>query len=81
MSLSYLKNNFLVTSNTEPTSVVATSNTLVILLFMNTAHRWVHMFKTINDSIVPKARLVARGFEEYDQNIQKDSPHLCTRVT
>ena len=38
MSLSYLKNNFLVTSNTEPTSVVATSNTLVILLFMNTAH-------------------------------------------
>ena len=38
MSSSYLKNNVLVTSNTEPTSVVATSNTLVILLFMNTAH-------------------------------------------
>ena len=33
MSLSYLKNNFLVTSNTRPTS-----NMLVILLFMNTAH-------------------------------------------
>ena len=36
--------------------------------------RWVYTFKTINDSIVPKARLVARGFEEYNQNIQKDSP-------
>ena len=36
--------------------------------------RWVHSFKTVNNSLVPKARLVARGFEEYCQDIQKDSP-------
>ena len=36
--------------------------------------RWVYSFKTVNNSLVPKARLVARGFEEYSQDIQKDSP-------
>ena len=33
-----------------------------------------YSFKTVNNSLVPKARLVARGFEEYSQDIQKDSP-------
>ena len=36
--------------------------------------RWVYSFKTVNNSLIPKARLVARGFEEYSQDIQKDSP-------
>ena len=36
--------------------------------------RWVYSFKTVNNSLVPKARLVARGFEEYSQVIQKDFP-------
>ena len=36
--------------------------------------RWVYSFKRVNNSLVPKARLVARGFEEYSQDIQKDSP-------
>ena len=35
-----------------------------------------YSFKTVNNSLVPKARLVARGFEEYSQNIQKDC-HTC----
>ena len=36
--------------------------------------RWVCSLKSTPDGIIPKARLVARGFEEFTPNIQKDSP-------
>jgi len=36
--------------------------------------RWVCSLKSTPDGIIPKARLVARGFEEFTANIQKDSP-------
>ena len=36
--------------------------------------RWVYSFKRVNNSLIPKARLVARSCEEYSQDIQKDSP-------
>jgi len=37
--------------------------------------RWVCTLKETPDGIIPKARLVARGFEEFNtQNLQKDSP-------
>ena len=36
--------------------------------------RWVCSLKSTPDGIMPKARLVARGFEEYSDDLQKDSP-------
>ena len=36
--------------------------------------RWVCTLKTTPDGIITKARLVARGFEEYQGDLQKDSP-------
>ena len=36
--------------------------------------RSVCSFKSTPDGIIPKARLVAGGFEEFTANIQKDSP-------
>ena len=36
--------------------------------------RWVCSLKSTPNGIIPKARLVARGFEEFTANIQKDSP-------
>ena len=40
--------------------------------------RWIITEKTKNDQIVTKARLVARGFEENTDDLQKDSP-TCSR--
>lgn len=47
--------------------------------------RWVCTLKTTDDGtgIKPKARLVARGFEEFNENVQKESPtcaHESLRV-
>ena len=39
--------------------------------------RWVLTEKVINDSVVVKARVVARGFEETASNIWTDSPTVC----
>jgi len=36
--------------------------------------RWVCSLKSTPNGIIPKARLVARGFEEYNNDLQKDSP-------
>ena len=36
--------------------------------------RWVCSMKSTPAGIIPKARLVARGFEEHSDSIQKDSP-------
>ena len=36
--------------------------------------RWVCTMKETAEGLVPKARLVARGFEEKDKEIEKDSP-------
>jgi len=36
--------------------------------------RWVCSLKSTPNGIIPKARLVARGFEEFTANIQKESP-------
>ena len=36
--------------------------------------RWICTLKEKEGNLVPKARLVARGFEEIDSNVQKDSP-------
>lgn len=45
--------------------------------------RWVCTLKTTPSGITPKARLVARGFEEFTEDLQKDSPtcgHESMRV-
>lgn len=40
--------------------------------------KWVCTLKQTSDGILPKARLVARGFEDPDvENIEKDSPTCC----
>ena len=36
--------------------------------------RWILIFKDTESGIIPKARLVARGFEEENENIIKESP-------
>ena len=36
--------------------------------------RWICTLKEKEGTVVPKARLVARGFEEIDQDLEKDSP-------
>lgn len=36
--------------------------------------RWVCSMKTTQNGIIPKARLVARGFEEFGDYVEKDSP-------
>ena len=40
--------------------------------------RWILTFKDTESGIIPKARLVARGFEEENENIIKESP-TCSR--
>ena len=40
--------------------------------------RWVITEKTVNNSVITKARLVARGFEENTLSMRKDSP-TCTK--
>ncbi|XP_078490921.1 uncharacterized protein LOC144747058 [Ciona intestinalis] len=40
--------------------------------------RWVCTMKKKGDDMVPKARLVARGFEEQKQNLQRESP-TCSK--
>ena len=45
--------------------------------------RWVCTLKSTPDGEVPKARLVARGFEDFTDNLEKDSPtcgHESLRV-
>lgn len=43
--------------------------------------RWICTLKEVNEGIIPKARLVARGFEELDKdNIPKDSPTCSTEA-
>ena len=45
--------------------------------------RWVYTLKSTAEGIEPKARLVARGYEEYNNDIQTDSPtcaHESLRV-
>lgn len=36
--------------------------------------RWICTFKEKEGAVIPKARLVARGFEEIDPELEKDSP-------
>ena len=50
--------------------------------------RWILTFKDTESGIIPKARLVARGFEEENENIIKESPtcsrdalHILTAIT
>ena len=40
--------------------------------------RWILTFKDTESGIIPKARLVARGFEEENENIIKESP-TCSK--
>ena len=40
--------------------------------------RWILTFKDTESGIIPKARLAARGFEEENENIIKESP-TCSK--
>ena len=40
--------------------------------------KWVCSFKNTDSGLVPKARLVARGFEEPENDVRKESP-TCSK--